>query len=280
MNTTAARLRALTRVAAAAVILAQPAGVRAQKVSLEVHPRVGDTLRISLEHSLTISGAARAGYAAVPASTTTYRLVMRDVVESVTARKATVLAIVDSVSLGTSGPPAPGLFPDLDRSLQGARIRLNMTADGASTVVKTSAPVDPELKAVIGEMPSVLPSSAVAVGESWTRDLPLPVDGSPVPSAVLRTTIHLDSLTESGTIAWLSLRGTVTQIATSDTIQRPMDSKGSLTGSLVLDRRGGWLRESYATVNIESVVAMPGGAEPLVVRVRVVQTMKTALARR
>jgi hypothetical protein len=49
---------------------------------------------------------------------------------------------------------------------------------------------------------------------------------------------------------------------------------------LVLDRRRGWLIESNATVNIESVVAMPGGAEPLVVRVRVIQKMKTASARR
>jgi hypothetical protein len=171
------------------------------------------------------------------------------------------------------------LFPDLDRSLQGARTHLNIAADGATTVVKASASVDPDLHALIGETPAVLPPSPVAVGESWSRDLPLPVDGTSGATAVLRTTIHLDSLTQGGNLAWISLRGTVTPVAASDTAQRTTESKGSLTGSLVLDRRRGWLVESQATVNIESVVAMPGGAEPLVVRVRVIQTMKTASAR-
>jgi hypothetical protein len=241
---------------------------------LEVHPRAGDTLKVSFEHSLTVSGAARAGFAAVPPGTTTYRLEVREIVESVTERKATVLAIVDSVFVGTSGAPQPGLFPDLDRSLQGARIRLSMTADGASTVISTPSQVDPDLRALIGEMPSVLLPTAIAVGESWTRDLPLPVDGSSSTSASLHATIHFDSLTDSGNLAWISIRGNVPSPGRSDTASRTMESKGSLTGSLILDRRRGWLLESHATVNTESVVVMPGGGEPLVVRVRVTQTMR------
>jgi hypothetical protein len=274
LSCTAAVLRALTRVTAAAMVLALPGAARAQKVVLEMHPRAGDTLRVTFEHSVTISGAARAGFAAVPASTTNYRLETREIVENVSALRATVLAIVDSIFVGTSGAPPPGLFPDLDRSLQGARIHVNVTADGASTVVNAPAQVDPDLRALIGEMPAVLPAAPVAVGESWTRDLPLPVEGSPGGSAVLRATIHLDSLTESGNLAWISIRGNLAAPVKADTMSRAMESKGSLAGSLVLDRRRGWLLESHATVNVESVVGMPGGGEPLVVRVRVDQTMR------
>ena len=279
MSCAAAVLRAIGRVAAAAVTIAYPTGADAQKVRLEVHPRAGDTVRVSLEHSLTISGAARTGFAAVPPSTTTYRLVAREIVESVTSRAATVLAIVDSVSLAASGAPAPGLFPDLDRSLQGAHVRLRLTPDGASAVIEAPAQMDDDIRALMGEMPAVLPQLAVSVGESWRRDLPLPVKGSAPAPAVLRATIRLDSLTSAGNIAWISLGGTVVPTAGSDTAQRAPASKGTLTGSMVLDRRRGWLLESHATVDIESVVAMPGGGEPLLVRVRVVQSMKAASAR-
>jgi hypothetical protein len=273
----AAVLRALTRVTAA-MIVAFPGSVRAQAVRLEVRPRAGDTMSVHFEHSLTVSAAPRTGQPAVPPSTTVYRVMVRDVVERVTARSATILSIVDSVSSGTANSQG-ALFPDLDRSLQGARIRLAVTTDGGSTLADGSPQLDPDVRALIGEGPAVLPTAPVAVGGSWTRDLPLPVDGPAASPASIRTTFHLDSLTDGGNLAWISLTGTVGPAAATDTAPRAI-SKASLTGSLLLDRGRGWLLQSRTTVNAESVVSMPGGGDPLVVRVRVVQAMTTTSARK
>jgi hypothetical protein len=55
---------------------------------------------------------------------------------------------------------------------------------------------------------------------------------------------------------------------------------GTLTGTLVLDRRRGWLDRSHARVDIESIVATPGGGAPLLVKVRVEQLMQTVAPRR
>lgn len=273
----AALLRAMTR-AAAAVTVALPLDAPAQKTLLEVRPRAGDTLHVILEHALTVSAAPRAGYAAVPASTTMYRLLLRDVVQRVTAKSAMILSIVDSASAGSGNSQNDELFPELDRSLQGSRIRLDIGSDGGSTVAEAPQQMDPDLRALIGETPPVLPKVTVAVGDTWTQQLPLPVDGPSTASSLLAV-FRLDSLTDAGNLAWISLKGAVDPRGAAESGPRSMNSKGSLTGSLLLDRRRGWIIESRTTVDVESVVAMPADGEPLVVRVRVVQSMKTASAR-
>jgi hypothetical protein len=50
---------------------------------------------------------------------------------------------------------------------------------------------------------------------------------------------------------------------------------GGLTGTLLLDRRRGWITESRARVTMESLVSVPGGGTPLLVKVLVTQTMRT-----
>jgi hypothetical protein len=276
---TAAVSRALKQVTAAA-IFAQAGDLGAQKTTLEVHPHAGDTLHVVLENALTISAAPRAGYAAVPPATTRYRLFTREIVERADRRFSAVLTIVDSVAVTTTGPPGTGLFPDLDRSLEGTRVRIHLAADGASTVAQSSPSLDADLRALIGESPSMLPGVPVAAGESWVRDLPLPVDASSVPAGVVRTKFQLDSLTERGNLAWISLSGTIAPLAAGDSSRPAFTSTGTVTGSIVLDRESGWLVGSRTVVDIESVAAMPGGAEPLVVTVRVVQGMRAMSARR
>jgi hypothetical protein len=173
------------------------------------------------------------------------------------------------------------LFPHVDRTLQGTRVHMEVSADGASTVTEAPGVIDGDLRALIGEMPSVLPTTEVAIGASWTRDMPLPMDGSATRGGVaMRATIRLDSLTANGALAWISLKGALGPVPKTDTASRLTQREGTLDGSMVLDRKRGWLLESHTTATIETVVAMPNGAEPLVVKVRVVQSMKTASARR
>jgi hypothetical protein len=272
-------------IGAGTFITAAAAQAPRPRVALEVRPHPGDTLHITLEHAYTITGGPR-GF---PDSTTTLnwmvRVMTRDVVERSDTKGTYVQAVVDSVRMNTTGSLGSSPFPGVDRSVEGLRVRLQVMPDGSSNVIEGLAQVDPELRDILGAMPAVLPGSPVAVGESWTRDLPLPEDGAhgaATPAGTLRAVFRLDSLTSNGDLAWISLQGRV------EFAPKPrkgesagvVQMSGTLTGLLLLDRSRGWLSESRATMTVESVVTTPGTATPLLVKVRVNQMMRTSPARR
>jgi hypothetical protein len=256
----------------------------AQRVPLEVRPRPGDTLRVTLEHAVTITGGPRNFPDSTTAMTTTYHIATRDVVERADIKHAFILAIVDSVRMRTTGSLGASPFPGVDRNMEGMHIRLQIARDGSSEIVEGMTLLDPDLRAVLSLMPAVLPTRVVTVGESWTRNLPIPADGNPSTASpgTVTTTFRLDSLTARGDLAWISLHGRVqfAPVGPQRGGGRVIQMSGSLSGLLLLDRRRGWLSESRATVIIESQVALPSGGNPLLVRVHVNQVMKTAPVRR
>ena len=266
----------------AVAVLTPP--LAAQRVRLEVRPRPGDTLHVTLEHAVTITGGPRNFPDSTTAITTSYHIATRDVVERADMRYAFILAIVDSVRMRTTGSLGASPFPGVDRSMEGMHIRLQIASDGSSQIVEGMTLLDPDLRGVLSLMPAVLPATAVAVGQSWTRDLPIPADGNPStanPGAV-KSTFRLDSLTAHGDLAWISLHGRVqfAPVGPQRGGGHVIQMSGSVSGLLLLDRRRGWLSESRATVIIESQVALPSGGNPLLVRVHLNQVMKTAPARR
>jgi hypothetical protein len=278
-------VRHLSRLAGAAAIASMPGVIsaQAQRVILEVRPRPGDTLRVTLDHTVTISGGPRNAPDSATTITTSYHVATRDAVERADAKGTVVRALVDSVRMRTTGSIGASPFPGVDRGMEGMKVRLQIMPDGSSNIIDGLDQLDPELIAMLGAMPAVLPITPVSVGDSWVRELPLPADGSDASSAgSLRATFKFDSLTENGDIAWISLQGRVTPVTTS--AKAPASGvthmTGTLTGQLRLDRRRGWLSESHATVSIESVVVVPGGGSPLLVKVRVNQVMHTAPPRR
>jgi hypothetical protein len=187
--------------------------------------------------------------------------------------------------MSTTGSLGSSPFPGIDRGMEGLRVRLQVMPDGSSTIVEGLAQVEPEVRDLLGAMPAVMPANAVAIGESWTRDLPTPADGShgaATPATNLRATFRLDSLTSNGDLAWISLQGRV------DFAPKPRKGEatsvvlmsGTLSGQMLLDRRRGWLSESRATMMVESLVTTPGAMTPLLVKVHVDQVMRTAPAKR
>jgi hypothetical protein len=167
--------------------------------------------------------------------------------------------------------------------MEGVKVRLRVQRNGSSEVMDGLHQVDPEFRAMLGVMPAVLPALPVRVGESWSRDLPLPSDstgGGNMAVRALRAKFRLDSLTSDGALAWISLDGAVTPQSNSAASQPGMAGmSGSVRGTLILDRRRGWLAESRALVTIESLVTLPDGGPPLRVHVRVNQVMRTAPGR-
>jgi hypothetical protein len=273
----------LPALAAATALAAPPA--TAQRVALEVRPHPGDTLHVTLEHIYTLSGGPRNFPDSASTVNWTYHVVTRDVVERTDPGGTIIQAIVDSVRMSTTGSIGASPFPGIDRGMEGLRVRLQIAPDGGSKIIEGLAQLDSALRDVLGVMPSVLPLKPVVVGEVWTRDLPLPAEGAPgasAPSGMLRATFRLDSLTDDGDHAWISLHGRVDAAPRGKPGEGAAMTQmsGTLSGVLLLDRRRGWLAESRATVNVESLVTLPGVGEPLLVRVRVDQVMRTAPARR
>lgn len=261
-----------------AALLAIPMVLGAQGIALEVRPRPGDTLFIALEHRVTLTGGPRG----LPDSTTTisssYRVLTRDIVERADPAGTTVLAIVDSVRMRTTGSIGASPFPGVDRGMEGVQMRLRVARSGASEIITGLQQIDPELQALLGAMPAVLPTKAVTVGEAWTRDLPLPADAAtPALAGTLRAVFTLDSITANGDLAWISIRGRliVARPAPGEAAASVQQLSGGLTGTLLLDRRRGWITESRARVTMESLVSVPGGGTPLLVKVLVTQTMRT-----
>lgn len=257
----------------------------AQRVMLEVRPRPGDTLHVTLDHSVTITGGPRGAPDSATTITTSYHVATRDAVERADAKGTVVRALVDSVRMRTTGSIGASPFPGVDRGMEGMKVRLQIMPDGSSNIVDGLEQLDPELIAMLGAMPAVLPITPVAVGDSWVRELPLPADGSAADASsagTLRATFRFDSLTDNGDIAWISLQGRVAPVASSAKghTEGVAQMTGTLTGLLRLDRRRGWLSESHATVSIESTVVLPKGGGTLLVKVHVNQVMHTAPSRR
>jgi hypothetical protein len=275
-------LRCARRGALACGIGVSASVAAAQRVTLEVRPRVGDTLRVSLEHAMTLTGP-RVGADSAVVFGTTYRLLTRDIVERADAKATTILAIVDSVTVLTSNMAGPNPLPGVDRRMQGARLRLVVMPDGSSHVVDGMAQLDASLQGVLGEMPAVLPANPVGVGESWVKELALPAVGPAAGTSAagkLIATFRLDSLTENGNRAWIGVQGRVEPVQPGNTTPGVGQLSGTLSGTMQLDRRRGWVSEWRALVNIESTFGVSATATPQVVKLRFQHTMRTAPARR
>jgi hypothetical protein len=246
----------------------------AQPVLLAVRPRAGDTLYVTFEQTVTIHGAPRGSTDSTP-MTTTHHVRTREVFERADGTASVMRAIIDSVKTRSTGsiPLAPSRA---DRAAEGQNVRLRVSVDGGAEVIDGVTPLDPELRALLGGTPPMLPPTPVAVGATWIRDFPLPEGSQPDGADALRATFRLDSLTNGGEHAWISVRGRVGDGSARIGERPPGFRTGTITGTLRLDRRRGWLIETHAVVTMESVVAMPGAAAPLVVSVRVVQDMRTA----
>jgi hypothetical protein len=195
--------------------------------------------------------------------TTLMRLNAHSLVESSDLKATWLIATTDSlhVRTGTGGQIGPEravrLSPD-DR-----QTRVNVTADGAMTIMDGRAGTVALAEGLSG-MPPMLPGRSVLVGEQWERDIVLP--SLPMvglrAEGVVHASFRLDSLTRGGRMAYVSMTGTLkregalrdlpagTQVATS----------GVLRGYLILDRVRGWITEAETVIQVQSDVT-PGSGD-------------------
>jgi hypothetical protein len=68
----------------------------------------------------------------------------------------------------------------------------------------------------------------------------------PGKGGALKATFRLDSISRTGDLAYVSLRGTLRRDSP------PTVTTGLVTGTLVVDRQRGWLTDSRATIHVTS----------------------------
>lgn len=249
-------------------------------VLLQIRPRVGDTLHLRLEQQTELTGMRKRNGAPNMASlTTSLRVYSRAIVERSAPAGTYVRAITDSVRLtGTDEALSDGAR----RALEGRAMLLRISPDGTVALMDENGEAKSEESEAVSLMPAAFPKAPIGVGDTWSRDMPLPAGGRIAPGSGpvagwLHTKFRLDSLTHDGTLAYVSMRGEMT----ADPDAHLQDGAGSLLengtvyGTMLVDRARGWLTESRFTIIAHSVVRMRGASDSLMrLETRVTQRMK------
>lgn len=246
----------------------------AQRYSLQLRPRAGDTLRLRMEQTTEFEGThahEKGVTAGKPASDSTSRersellVFTRIAVEATDLDGADVTAITDSVRLTNSAAPR-GPFEAAARAAEGRRVRLHVAPDGATKVAEDAYALP--LRNAMTQMPATLPREPVEIGQSWVRTMEIPVarPGDPSGSAALSGTFKLDSVSRGGEVAYISLTGRLARstnvpygatggaAGTGKKRSAVLSTSGSITGSMVIDRTRGWITDVRTSVVSRSLL--------------------------
>lgn len=255
-----------------AILLVMSVGgpAQAQRVVLELRPRFGDTVWIQLEQSTEMS-IVRAGVTGTP-TLTTLSMYSRAIVESSTAAYALIHAITDSVEVSTTSKSVAASAAETERQLEGRQMRLKLLPDGTVNVAESEAGVSKQVGELVSLMPASFPRGSVTIGDTWLREMPIPPGGASGVPMMVRAAIRLDSISTDYDVAYLSMRGNVVE---TDTAGNHAGPTGRVSGSMVVDRRRGWLSASRFTFTLRTLVASAdAAAPPSQVLIRVIQQMR------
>jgi Family of unknown function (DUF6263) len=254
------------------------ASARAQRLQLELRPKLNDTLRMRLDQITEMTGT-RQGVSTKP-SVTTLRMFSRAIVEAIAPASALILAVTDSVDVTSTDEHARVLGREVVRQLEGRSMRLRLSPDGTVGVAEKSTEVPKEVSELVAVMPASFPRDSVSVGDRWTREMPIAGGtslGAPV-GGVVRANFRLDSVSRGGDVAYVSMQGTLEQTPAPASSQAAAMS-GSVNGNMVINRRRGWLSESRFLVQMRTTVAGRSDAgaasmAPMQFRMKITQHMR------
>ena len=260
--------------------------VFAQPVLLQIRPPIGDTLRMHLSQSVEMTGTTHGGGRDSTSSTmtTSIEVFTRAIAQQWGSGGTLMQSITDSVAMT---PASPGSLADLKRrTMQARKVWVRVSTDGAMEIVDDADP-NSELRRLFGEMPATLAREPVMVGGKWTREMQIPLSGDPGALGKVKATFRLDSLGSNGDIAYISMHGTMARMNTPG---MPITgagyaTSGTLTGTIQIDRRLGWITDSRSSIIVRSTIAAaparkggPQGA-PMQVRTKITQWIRATRTR-
>jgi hypothetical protein len=259
-------------------VAAPMASTSAQGVMLRVHPHVGDTLHMRLEQQTEVSTTMPStGARAVKSVTTSVVLDSRTIVQASSEASTVLLTIVDSADLHTSDAHGAAQVAAAERTLRGQQLVLRLGADGTVESARDArgVPMPRDMVEAMAAMPAVFPRRLVFVGETWTRELPLP-SGGPLGArgaGRVKAVFRLDSLDRAGTLAYVSMRGEILPDGPSEGVRL----SGAVRGAMLVDRLRGWMTDSHFVVTLHSLITPPPatGLAPMRFVTRVTQRLRT-----
>jgi hypothetical protein len=225
------------------------------QMMLQIKPHAGDTLRMRLDQESEMSAVRKTTAGESSAMVlTSMKMFSRAIIESNTDKGTVVLAVTDSVLLTTSDEHSRGAASIAEAQMRGQRARFRVTPDGTVGTVD-DGDANREVAQVVSLMPATFPKSAIKVGESWIREMPLPAGlqlGAQL-SGKLHVTFRLDSVTHGGDWAFVSMRGEMQPATGPGSASRTVLERGTVNGTMLVDRKRGWLTESWFNIVVNSL---------------------------
>ena len=266
------------------------ASAAAQPVLLQINPHVGDTMNVRMNQEVQMRGTPTgcpSGYAAPRRNakvnpetrlcteqtrvlTTMTEVFSRAIVKKTTKDGAMVTAVTDSIRTSMSNGNAKRANPTRLRQ-PNDEIDMRVAKDGGAEVIDEDA--SDELRAVFGQMPAVLSRKPVSPGDTWVRQMRIPLAGEAGATGLVSATFQLDSIGHNGDVAYISMRGKLSHDHRDGSVS---ELSGWLTGTMELDRRLAWITETHAIIDATSTVQSMTGGAPMVVHTRVTQELKAS----
>jgi hypothetical protein len=248
----------------------------AQSVTLQIKPHQGDTIRMLLDQQSQMTGVkhTEAGEATAMVINT-LKMFSRAIVEGASDKGTLVLAVTDSALLSTTDDQARSATRQAQNAMRGQRVHFRVLSDG-TVGMSEAAPRD--VAQVVSVMPAAFPKAPINVGESWIREMPLPAGnqfGAQL-SGKLYLTFRFDSLTHRGEWAFVSMRGEMRPTRGPGAVGMVLE-RGTVAGTMLVDRARGWLTESWFNIMMSSLVTPPlaGGLVSMHTEMRITQHMRT-----
>lgn len=249
-------------------------------VALQIRPRAGDTLRLRMEQSIEMAGTSRNGDVDVTNSEFHSLVVLtRIAVEGTDLDGATVTALTDSVHLtSTSGNTGASLL-GWARFMEGQRFQFRVAVDGTTSLAGENPAAASQVGAFLAQLPASLPKEPILPGASWIRsmEIPMSVKSDASGTANMTATFHFDSLARGGDLAFLSVRGRLTRQSTppKGSTAPTVEMNGTLTGTVVVDRRRGWITDARSLITVRSLLTPAKSTQPPIrVRLKISQWMR------
>ena len=253
--------------------------VGAQALALQIRPHVGDTLRMRLDQQTEMTGVKRTSSGEVTAVVlSTMNMFSRAIVEGTSEKGTALLAVTDSVLFTTTDEQARVRSQRAAEQMRGQRTRFRVLSDG-TVGMGDAETASRDVAQVVSVMPAAFPKAPIKVGESWVREMPLPASqqlGAQL-SGKLYVTFRFDSLTHGGEWAFVSMRGELRPAATPPAGSGATLDKGSVSGTMLVDQKRGWLTESWFSILMTSVITPPlmTGLGSMHMQMRITQHMHT-----
>jgi hypothetical protein len=250
-----------------------------QSAVLQIRPHAGDTLRMRLDQQTEMTGVKRTSSGDANAMMMASMIMFsRAIVEGNTDAWTNVLAVTDSVLMTTTDEKSRRAIEQATAQMRGQRVHFRVSPDGTVGMDGSADPATREVEQVVSLMPAAFPKAAIHVGDTWSREMPLPTGtqfGAEL-TGRLRVTFRFDSLTHNGAWAYVSMRGE-TQAATGPgSATGTVLDKGLVTGTMRVDQRRRWLAESWFKILVMSTLApVTAGAGSTHMQMKITQHMHT-----